>query len=161
MHTQVDESRGFGHGATLWCGAAGLKEKLTRVEILSHSENYLDGRLVALILSHMDNKLDTFFAALADPTRRAVIERLINGPAAVSDLHAPHDIALPTFMKHLSRLEAAGLVRTHKKGRVRTVHIEAAPLAAAESWLSKQRSLWESRLNRLDALANHMERNAL
>ncbi|MEM6895978.1 MAG: metalloregulator ArsR/SmtB family transcription factor [Pseudomonadota bacterium] len=106
----------------------------------------------------MANQLDSFFGALADPTRRAVIERLTKGPAPVSELHAPHDMALPTFLKHLSRLEAAGLVRSEKKGRVRTVHIEAAPLAQAESWISKQRSLWEGRLDRLQSLAERIER---
>ncbi|MEL6609733.1 MAG: metalloregulator ArsR/SmtB family transcription factor [Pseudomonadota bacterium] len=110
----------------------------------------------------MDNQphtphLDAFFGALADPTRRAVIERLTAGPAAVSDLHAPHDMALPTFMKHLSKLEAAGLVRSEKKGRVRTVHIEAAPLQTAETWLNKQRKLWEGRLDRLERLAAQLE----
>ena len=106
----------------------------------------------------MDNHLDSFFAALSDPTRRAVIERLTTGPAPVSELHAPHDMALPTFMKHLSKLEAAGLVRSEKKGRVRTVHIEAAPLAAAESWISKQRKIWEGRLDRLQNLAERLEK---
>ena len=106
----------------------------------------------------MANQLDSFFAAMADPTRRAVIERLIHGPAPVSDLHAPHDIALPTFLKHLKKLEAAGLVRSEKSGRVRTVHIEAAPLRAAEDWLTRQRRLWEGRLDRLGALAAQIER---
>ncbi|MCH2075834.1 MAG: metalloregulator ArsR/SmtB family transcription factor [Pseudomonadota bacterium] len=101
----------------------------------------------------MANHLDTFFAALADPTRRAVIERLTEGSAPVSELHAPHDMALPTFMKHLSKLEDAGLVRTEKKGRVRTVHIEAAPLEAAESWIKRQRQVWEGRLDRFARIA--------
>jgi DNA-binding transcriptional ArsR family regulator len=101
----------------------------------------------------MTNNLDTFFGAMSDPTRRAVIERLVTGPAAVSELHAPHDIALPTFMRHLKVLEDSGLVRSEKKGRVRTVHIEAAPLAVAEDWLQKQRAMWEGRLNRLSLLA--------
>jgi DNA-binding transcriptional ArsR family regulator len=101
----------------------------------------------------MTNQLDSFFSALSDPTRRAVIERLTRGPAPVTELHAPHDIALPTFLRHLKVLEAAGLVRSEKSGRVRTVHIEALPLAEAEHWLSKQRRLWEGRLDRLDALA--------
>ncbi len=105
----------------------------------------------------MANQLDSFFAAMADPTRRAVIERLTDGPAPVSDLHAPHDIALPTFLKHLKKLEAAGLVRSEKAGRVRTVHIEAAPLKAAEDWLHRQRRAWEGRLDRLDALVRRME----
>lgn len=126
--------------------------------ILSHLENYLDSNHRTALVSHMTNQLDAFFAALADPTRRAVIERLTKGSAPVSELHAPHDMALPTFMKHLSKLEAAGLVRSEKKGRVRTVHIEAAPLAAAEDWLSSQRKVWEGRLDRLERLALQVER---
>ena len=106
----------------------------------------------------MDNQLDSFFGALADPTRRAVIERLTSGPAPVSELHAPHDMALPTFLKHLKKLEAAGLVRSEKAGRVRTVHIEAAPLAAAEDWLGRQRRVWEGRLDRLTELAERIHR---
>lgn len=108
----------------------------------------------------MANHLDSLFSAMADPTRRAVIERLIAGPASVSELHAPHDIALPTFLRHLKVLEAAGLVRSEKKGRVRTVHIEAAPLARAEDWLSRQRRLWEGRIDRLQALAEALERKS-
>ena len=106
----------------------------------------------------MTNNLDNFFGAMSDPTRRAVIERLVAGPAAVSELHAPHDIALPTFMRHLRVLEDSGLVRSHKKGRVRTVHIEAGPLAEAEGWLQRQRALWEGRLDRLGAIAEQIER---
>lgn len=105
-----------------------------------------------MILSHMDNQLDPVFSALADPTRRAVIERLISGPAAISELHAPHDIALPTFLKHVKKLETAGLVRSEKIGRVRTVHIEAAPFAAAENWLAQQRTAWANRLDRLETM---------
>ncbi|MGB1235020.1 MAG: ArsR/SmtB family transcription factor [Planktomarina sp.] len=101
----------------------------------------------------MTNQLNTFFAAMADPTRRAVIEQLTTGPAPVSTLHAPHDMALPTFMKHLSKLESAGLTRSEKRGRVRTVHIEAAPLEAAEHWINVQRKMWEGRLDRLTHLA--------
>ncbi|QDC10696.1 helix-turn-helix transcriptional regulator [Oceanicola sp. D3] len=106
----------------------------------------------------MTNQLDNFFSAIADPTRRAVIERLTQGPAAVSELHAPHDMALPTFLKHLKVLENAGLTHSVKKGRVRTVHIEAQPLAAAENWLTTQRKLWEGRLDRLSALAERLEK---
>lgn len=106
----------------------------------------------------MDNHLDHFFGALADPTRRAVIERLTEGPAPVSELHAPHDMALPTFLKHLKKLEAAGLVRSEKAGRVRTVHIEAQPLKAAEDWLAKHRRSWESRIDRLAALAEKISK---
>jgi len=96
---------------------------------------------------------------MADPTRRAVIERLVTGgPAAVSDLHAPHDIALPTFLRHLKVLERSGLVRSEKTGRVRTVHLEAVPLAEAEGWLHQQRRIWDGRLDRLAQLAETLER---
>lgn len=106
----------------------------------------------------MANNLDGFFAALSDPTRRAVIERLTTGPAPVTELHAPHDMALPSFLKHLGKLETAGLIRSEKIGRVRMVHIEAAPIAAAEDWLKHQRRLWEGRLDRLSALADTLEK---
>lgn len=105
----------------------------------------------------MDNHLDSFFSALADPTRRAVIERLTTGPAPVTELYAPHDMALPSFIKHLGKLETAGLIRSEKIGRVRMVHIEAGPLEEAETWLKRQRRLWEGRLDRLSALAEQTE----
>ncbi|MFD1340944.1 ArsR/SmtB family transcription factor [Litorisediminicola beolgyonensis] len=106
----------------------------------------------------MANHLDSFFAALADPTRRAVIERLTDGPAPVSELHEPHDMALPSFLKHIARLEDAGLVSSEKHGRIRTVRIEAAPLAEAEDWLARQRRVWEGRTDRLQALAEALDR---
>lgn len=93
---------------------------------------------------------------MADPTRRAVIEKLASGPATVSELHAPHDIALPTFMRHLKVLEDTGIVRSIKKGRVRTCHIEARPLIEAQGWLAWQRQIWESRLDRLEKIANQI-----
>jgi DNA-binding transcriptional ArsR family regulator len=104
----------------------------------------------------MTNQLDSFFGAMADPTRRAVIERLASGPASVSELHTPHKMALPTFMRHLKVLEDTGIMRSIKKGRVRTCHIEAAPLIEAQGWLAWQREIWESRLDRLDALAHQI-----
>ncbi len=107
----------------------------------------------------MDNNLDSLFGAMADPTRRAVIARLTRGPAAVSDLHAPFDMALPSFLKHLTKLEAAGLIRTSKQGRTRIAQIETARLRIAEDWLSQQRTLWESRLDRLSALAEQIEKD--
>lgn len=106
----------------------------------------------------MANHLDTIFAALADPTRRAVVERLTQGAAPVSDLHAPHSIALPTFLRHLKVLENSGLVRTEKTGRVRMVHIEAAPLAQIDTWLTQHKALWTHRLDRLATLAEAPER---
>ena len=106
----------------------------------------------------MANHLDSIFSAMADPTRRAVIERLLDGPASVTDLHGPHDMALPSFLKHLNKLESAGLVTSQKTGRTRILHIEAAPMAAAEDWLARQRRLWDRRLDRLQALAEAHER---
>ena len=105
----------------------------------------------------MAHDLTSAFAALADPTRRAVVERLAKGPATVSDLAAPFEIALPTFMRHLKTLEECGLVRSVKKGRVRTCHIEAAPLVAAQGWLAWQREVWEGRTDRLAQLAEKLE----
>jgi DNA-binding transcriptional ArsR family regulator len=96
-------------------------------------------------------EIDAVFRALADPTRRAVVERLGRGPAAVGELAAPFAMALPSFMQHLAVLEAAGVVRSRKTGRVRTVHLEAERLAPAETWLVDQRLLWSRRLDRLDA----------
>ena len=104
----------------------------------------------------MDNNLHGIFSALSDPTRRAVIEQLMSGSAAVSDLHASHDMAMPSFMKHLDKLEAAGMVRSEKKGRVRTVHLETGPIAQAGDWLHRIRDIWEGRLNRLTLLAENL-----
>ncbi len=105
----------------------------------------------------MTKALDSFFGAMSDPTRRAVIERLVSGPATVSELHSPHAMALPTFMRHLKVLEETGIVRSIKKGRVRTCHIEPEPLIAAQGWLAWQRELWETRLDRMEAVAKNLE----
>ena len=98
------------------------------------------------MLGSMTQTLDLFFAALSDPTRRAVLERLVVGPASVSDLAASHPMALPTFMRHLGVLEKAGLVRSIKKGRVRMCHLEPAPMLQAQGWLAWQRQVWEGRI---------------
>ncbi|MFN2555460.1 MAG: ArsR/SmtB family transcription factor [Nitriliruptorales bacterium] len=90
------------------------------------------------------------FKALADPTRRAVIERLGRGSAATTDLAGDFGMALPSFVQHLRVLEDSGLVASRKEGRVRTYWLTPAPLGAAESWLSEQRDLWERRLDQLD-----------
>jgi DNA-binding transcriptional ArsR family regulator len=95
--------------------------------------------------------LDRVFHALSDPTRRAVLHRLGAGDAAVSELAQPFPMALPSFLQHLRVLEECGLVRSQKTGRVRTYSLEPAPLQAAETWMAEQRSLWERRLDRLDA----------
>ncbi|MFC1411929.1 ArsR/SmtB family transcription factor [Streptacidiphilus sp. N1-12] len=93
--------------------------------------------------------LDRVFHALADPTRRTLVERLTRGPASVSELAKPLPMSLPAVVQHLQVLEAAGLVRSEKVGRVRTCRIEPSALRAAEGWIVAQRTTWESRLDRL------------
>lgn len=95
-------------------------------------------------------QLNGIFQALADPTRRAVLGRLGKGPASVSELAKPFDMALPSFLKHIYFLEDCGWIRTRKEGRVRTCAIQRKPLAAVEAWLSAQRALWEGRTDRLE-----------
>jgi DNA-binding transcriptional ArsR family regulator len=95
-------------------------------------------------------RLDLAFQALADPTRRGMLARLSRAPASVSELSAPYRISLPAVMQHLQLLEASGLVRSEKKGRVRTCRLEPKALATAESWIAEQRRLWEGRLDRLE-----------
>lgn len=101
-------------------------------------------------------RLDALFQALADPTRRALLTRLARGPASVSDLAQPFDMALPSLMAHLARLEAAGLIETRKDGRVRTCAVVPAGLAPVQGWLDAQRTLWEGRLDRLDAYVTRL-----
>ena len=94
--------------------------------------------------------IDGIFRALADPTRRHVLERLSSSPASVSELAQPFDMALPSFVEHLKVLEGSGLVRSQKTGRVRTYRIVPERLRLAEDWLTKQRRIWERRLDQLD-----------
>jgi DNA-binding transcriptional ArsR family regulator len=103
-----------------------------------------------MILSLMDQYLDTVFQALADPTRRAVVARLGRGPASVGELAAPFAMALPSFMKHVRMLEDAGLIRTSKAGRVRTCEIDSLRLMVVQNWLDEQRHIWERRTDRLE-----------
>ncbi|GHB31497.1 transcriptional regulator [Pseudovibrio japonicus] len=94
--------------------------------------------------------LDNVFHALADPTRRAVIEQLSHGRASVSELAKHHNMALQSFSQHLKVLEDCGLVRTQKVGRVRTCEISENDLARAEHWISQQKKAWNDTFNRLD-----------
>lgn len=96
-------------------------------------------------------QLDGVFQALADPTRRAVLERLSSGPAPTSELARPFKMALPSFLQHLGVLETSGLVKSQKKGRVRTYQLSPRPLKEAEHWMSRQRAMWERRLDQLDS----------
>ncbi|MFD9890495.1 ArsR/SmtB family transcription factor [Amycolatopsis sp. NPDC059027] len=93
--------------------------------------------------------LDQVFKALADPTRRALVERLVRGPASVSELAAPLTMSLAAVVQHLQVLEASGVIRSEKAGRVRTCQVEPAALRVAEGWLGRQRTPWEHRLDRL------------
>ena len=116
---------------------------------------------MAEIVKHMLNyqaALDLTFQALADPTRRVMVERLSRGPASVSELAQPLAMSLPAVLQHLQVLEASGLIRSEKVGRVRTCRIEPKALRTAEQWINERRTIWERRLDRLgDYLAEHPE----
>jgi DNA-binding transcriptional ArsR family regulator len=102
----------------------------------------------------MLEQLDRVFHALSDPSRRAIVERLTRGPASVSELAEPFDMTLAAIVQHVNVLEASGLVRSDKVGRVRTCRVEPAALTAAEGWFAKRRAMWERNLDRLaDVLA--------
>jgi DNA-binding transcriptional ArsR family regulator len=96
----------------------------------------------------MDRR-DSVFHALADPSRRAMIERLCRGPASVSELASPLKMSLPAVVQHLHVLEGSGLVSSQKRGRVRTCSVQPAALMSAERWISERRTSWEQSLDRL------------
>jgi DNA-binding transcriptional ArsR family regulator len=111
--------------------------------------------IVKYMLNHGE-ALDRVFQALADATRREMVERLVRGPASVGELARPFAMSLPAVMQHLQVLEACGLVRSEKVGRVRTCHIEPGTLRMAEDWIGRQRTAWEHHLDRLgDYLTEH------
>lgn len=113
-----------------------------------------------MILRHMLNQspdLDRLFHALADPARRAIVERLTLGPAPVSDLARPLPMSLPSAMQHLGVLEAAGLVRSRKTGRVRTCSLDPRAFTFVEQWISARRIEWEQRLDRLGTYLETLE----
>jgi len=95
--------------------------------------------------------LDLTFQALADPTRRAMVERLSKGPASVSELAQPFAMSLPAIVQHLAMLEAGGLIASEKVGRVRTCRMEPQAMSLAERWINQRRTDWEARLDRLGA----------
>lgn len=102
-------------------------------------------------------ELDGVLVALADPTRRAVIRRLGDGPASVGELARAFPITLPSFMKHVRTLETNGLIRTAKAGRVRTCTLNRERLALVEDWLAEERRLWDARTDRLEQLVTNPE----
>jgi len=93
--------------------------------------------------------LDLMFQALADPSRRTMVDRLSRGPASVSQLAEPLDMSLPAVVQHLQVLEAAGLVKSEKIGRVRSCTLDASTMSQAERWINDRRTQWERRLDRL------------
>jgi DNA-binding transcriptional ArsR family regulator len=109
---------------------------------------------VALILKAMlkNRAVDRVFHALAEPTRRAIVERLSVGPMSVSDLAKPFEMTLAAIVQHLQVLEQGGVVRTEKVGRVRTCCVDSDGLRLAERWISERRTLWERRFDRLGQL---------
>ncbi len=134
---------------------------LTRLEIiLSFSLPY--GELFDIV-HHMEiyqTPLDAAFHALSDPTRRAVIHRLMKRSAPVKELAEPFSMGLPAFLKHLRVLEDSGLIATEKTGRIRTCRVRIEQLAEVESWLSEQRTLWQARTDRLASyVENRMTEN--
>jgi DNA-binding transcriptional ArsR family regulator len=100
---------------------------------------------------------DEVFHALANPTRRRVLELLSTGPATVSELAAPFDMQLPSFVQHLSVLERSRLVKSRKRGRVRTYEIAPERLGVAEAWLAERRRTWEARLDRFDQYVKQLK----
>jgi DNA-binding transcriptional ArsR family regulator len=101
------------------------------------------------MLKQSSAAIDLMFQALADPTRRVMVERLSRGPASVSELAKPFAMSLPAVVQHLQVLEASGLVKTEKVGRVRTCSIEPMALGVAEQWINARRVSWQKRLDRL------------
>jgi DNA-binding transcriptional ArsR family regulator len=102
-------------------------------------------------------QLDATFAALADPTRRAILARLASGDASVNELAEPFAMSQPAVSKHLKVLERAGLIRRGRDAQRRPCHIEAAPLAEANQWIERYRALWEANFERLDTLLDELK----
>ena len=100
---------------------------------------------------------DHVFRALSNPTRRRVLEQLSSGPATVSELAAPFDMKLPSFVLHLSVLEQSRLVKSKKRGRVRTYEIAPERFRVVEHWLAERRQMWEARLDRFDQYVTHVK----
>jgi DNA-binding transcriptional ArsR family regulator len=111
------------------------------------------GMILNLMVKYQAPALDAVFAALADPTRRGVLETLSAGSLPVTELAAPHDMSLPGFMKHLRVLEDAGLIARTKEGRVVSCELSAAPMKAAAAWMSRYEKFWT---DKLDSLARYL-----
>ena len=108
------------------------------------------------MVKYSESQLDSVFHALSDSTRRAILARLANGEAQVTELAGPFDMSLPAISKHLGVLEKAGLLHRHKDGRIRRCQLTAGPLENAADWVNVYREFWETRL---DSLAKYLEKN--
>ena len=108
----------------------------------------------------MDDTLSLTFAALADPTRRAILERLAQGPATVKELAEPFDISMPAISKHLKVLENAGLIERGREAQWRPAQLKAAPLKDASEWLERYRENWEDNFDRLEAYLRKLQSDA-
>lgn len=111
-------------------------------------------------MANYEQRLDHVFAALADPTRRAIVGRLCLGDASVGELAQPFEIGLPTLLKHIRVLERGGLVSSRKSGRVRTCALTPGTLESADDWLRAHIATWESRLDRLEAHLSRKRKGA-
>jgi DNA-binding transcriptional ArsR family regulator len=118
-------------------------------------------RLVALILNHMvkcsPRLLNRTFAALADPTRRRILEHLAHGDRCVTDLARPYSMSLPAVSKHLRVLENAGLVSRRRRGRMHSLKLEAKPMQQAQAWIEEYRKFWEESFDRLDEYLKQLQ----
>lgn len=108
---------------------------------------------------YSDKKLDDVFAALSDPTRRRILERLTLGEATVGELAEPHEMSVQAVSKHVRKLEAAGLVRRRREGREVHCRLEPEPMRRAVSWIEEQRRFWEARLDRLETVLKKRQEN--
>lgn len=111
-------------------------------------------------IGYEDPRLDAIFSALSDPTRRAILFRLVSGEASVGELAEPFDVSQPAVSKHLKVLERAGLISRGREAQTRPCRLETAPLAFAHDWLGRQREIWERNFERLDDLLEEMQGKA-
>jgi DNA-binding transcriptional ArsR family regulator len=131
-----------------------LQKYSTRLESSGRSDNPSIGMVSEMVYSAA---ADAVFHALSNPTRRKVLEQLSLGPATVSELAAPFDMQLPSFVQHLSVLEQSRLVKSKKRGRVRTYEIAPERFKVVEDWLTARRRLWEARLDRFDQYVKQLK----
>jgi DNA-binding transcriptional ArsR family regulator len=125
---------------------------------LSYPLDIIPSTTILKLMLKYHGPIDLMFQALADPTRRVMVERLSRGPATVSELAKPFDMSLPAIVQHLHVLEASGLVRSEKVGRVRTCRVEPMALSMVEQWISERRTTWERRFDLLGEVLAETDR---